>query len=213
MSSYQKPWWLFISKSNQITSTVRNESRPGERVFLVRGEPHVQGLTWLACGPMLALVIIGAMVGLAIALGVKEQGLLTKFLFIAAFLALPTLAWGVSIVLIISASKKHMQAIKAANTQECVIRLRQKDGVCSYQLAGTSTEEQVPYSYINAVKATPAIGARSSKSMNLTLETEDGPIVLLNEALGTQVQKVDLAREIQTALDRFEANKKPSPQS
>jgi hypothetical protein len=213
VSSYQKPWWLIISTSHQITSTVRDESQPGERVFVVRGEPHVQGLTWLACGPISALFIIGVMVGLAITFGVKEQGLLAQILFIAAFLALPALAWGTSVVLINRASKKHIQALKETGTQECVIRLRQKEGLLFYQLAGAPTEEQLPYNYINAAKATPAIGARSSKSMNLTLQTEDGPIVLLNEALGTQVQKVDLAREIQMSLDRFATNKKPSPES
>ena len=213
MSSYQKPWWLIVSTSQQITSTIRDESRLGERVFVVRGESHVQGLTWLACGPISALVIIGGMVGLAVAFGVKEQGLLTQILFIVAFLALPALAWGVSVVLVNRASKKHVQAIKAAGTQECLIRLNQKDGVLSYQLAGASTEEQLPYTYIQAAKATPAIGAQSSKAMNLTLQTEDGPIVLLPEALGSQVQKVDLAREIQASLDRFEANKKPSSEN
>ena len=213
MSSFQKPWWLIINKSQQITSTVSDESRPGERVFVVRGEPHVQDLTWLACGPISALVIIGAMVGLAIAFGVKEQGVLMQILFIAAFLALPALVWGVSVVSINRTSKKHVQAIKEAGTQECVIRLSQKEGLLSYRLAGVLTKEQLPYTYINAAKATPAVGARSSKSMNLTLETEDGPIVLLNEVLGTQVQKVDLAREIQMSLDRFEANKKPPSES
>ena len=208
MSSYQKPWWLIINTSHQINSTVRDESRPGERIFVVRGEPHVQGLTWLACGPISALVIIGVMVGVAVAYGVKEQGLLIQILFIAAFLALPALVWGVSVVLVSRASKKHVQAIKEAGTQECLIRLKQKEGLLSYRLVGASTEEQLPYSYIQAAKATPAIGARSSKAMNLTLQTEDGPIVLLPEALGTQVQKVDLAQEIQASLGKFEANKK-----
>lgn len=213
MSSYQKPWWLIVSISQQITSTVRDESRLGERVFVVRGEPHVQGVTWLVCGPISALVIIGGMVGLAVALGVKEQGLLMQILFIVAFFALPALAWGVSVVLVNRASKKHVQAIKAARTQECLIRLNQKDGVLSYQLAGASTEEQLAYTYIESVKATPAVGAQSSKAMNLTLQTEDGPIVLLSEVLGSQVQKVDLAHEIQASLNRFEANKKPPPEN
>lgn len=209
MSHHQKPWWLIINTSHHISSTVRDESRPGERIFVVRGEPHVQGLTWLACGPISALIVIGGMVGLAVSYGVREQGILAQIAFIAAFLVLPALAWGVSVVVINKASKKYVQAIKEAGTQECLIRLDQKKGLVSYRLAGASREEQLPYTYIEGVKATPAIGAKSSTAMNLTLQTEDGPIVLLPEALGTQVQKVDLAREIQASLDRFEANKKP----
>ena len=60
---------------------------------------------------------------------------------------------------------------------------------------------------IQQVKVTPAIGARDRNAMRLTLRADQGVIVLLDEALGTQTQKIDLAREIQDALQRYSQKK------
>jgi Zn-dependent peptidase ImmA (M78 family) len=54
---------------------------------------------------------------------------------------------------------------------------------------------------------THPIGGHDRQALLLTLETERGPIILLNENLGTQNQKMDLAHEIQQALKTFADNK------
>ena len=55
MSSYQRPWWLIVNKPAGLITTVKEETDSGERVFIIRGEPLVQGLVWLTWGPTTAL--------------------------------------------------------------------------------------------------------------------------------------------------------------
>ncbi|MBN1991490.1 MAG: hypothetical protein JW953_02220 [Anaerolineae bacterium] len=206
MDNYQRPWWLVVNKSAGLVTTVQDESKPGERVFLIRGEPWVQGLAWLTWGPAGALLIILALTGLAIALEVKEQEGAMRGLFIAAYLALPVLAWGGVALALNRLAKKHLQAERVAGAEECVIGLRQKQGELFYKTAGQAVEKTVNYAHICRVRVAPPIGRRGAKTLRLLLETDEGTVLLLNEALGTQAQKTDLAFEIQQALETY-ANK------
>ena len=58
MSNYRRPWWLVVNKPAGLVTTVQEESSPGERIFIIRGEPLVQGLVWLTWGPVGALLVI-----------------------------------------------------------------------------------------------------------------------------------------------------------
>ncbi len=180
-------------------TTIQQESRPDERVFIIRGEPVVRGLAWLTWGPVAALLAIIAITGFAINLNVREQGGMTRFLFIAFFLILPAIAWGVATIITNRLAKKHVQAERQADTQKCLIRMNQERGEFVYQTT-SSAAETLTYDQIRSVKVTPAIGGRNDQSMRLTLETDQGATVLLNEALGNQAQKTDLAREINVLL-------------
>src|SRR5262245_47984751 len=88
---YRRPWWLIVNKSARLITTVQEERKPGERVFIIRGEPLVQGLGWLIWGPVGALAVILLLAGLAIAFGINERGWGIKAIFVVAFLALPAL--------------------------------------------------------------------------------------------------------------------------
>ena len=91
--SQQRPWWLWASKSHKLSTTVREESTVTGPVYIIRGEPIIQGLTWLVWGPLSALAVIIILTGLAIVFEAKEQTLLVRALFILAFLGLPAVAW------------------------------------------------------------------------------------------------------------------------
>jgi hypothetical protein len=67
--------------------------------------------------------------------------------------------------------------------------------------------ETVAYASIRQAKVTHPIGGRSHQALLLTLETEHGPIILLNESLGTSAQKMDLAHEIQQVLKDYHDSK------
>jgi len=45
--------------------------------------------------------------------------------------------------------------------------------------------------------------------MLLSLETDEGTVLLLNQQLGTHPQKADLAQEIETSLQKYTAKKNP----
>jgi hypothetical protein len=204
---YRRPWWLIVNKSAQLTTSVQEETRPGERVFTIRGEPLVQGLAWLTWGPAGALLVIVVLAGLAVGLGISEWGWGVKALFIVAFLALPTLAWGAVALVMTYLSAKFVQAERQAEAQSCLIRLDQKQGELFYQTPGQPQGETLAYQEIRQAKVTHAIGGRDHQGLLLTLETEHGPVILLPESLGTQNQKMDLAHEIQQALKEYTGNK------
>ncbi len=206
-SPYRRPWWLLVNKSAQLMTTVREETRPGERIFTIRGEPLVQGLGWLTWGPVGALLVVLVLAGLAVGLGLSERGWLLKALFIGAFLALPALAWGGVALAMTRLSQKHVQAERQAEAQTCLISLNQKRGELSYQSDNHSQAETVAYAAIRQAKVTHPLGGRSHQALLLTLETEHGPVILLNESLGTSAQKMDLAHEIQQALKEHHDSK------
>lgn len=202
-NAYRRPWWLIVNKSARLITTVQEESRPGERIFIIRGEPLIQGLGWLTWGPVGALVVILILAGLAIALGVSEGDWGLKAVFVVAFLALPALVWGGITVALMRLSKKFLQAERQAEAQTCTIRLNQNQGELHYQSPGQSHLEKLAYRHIRQARVTHPIGGRDLRALQLTLETKNGPVILLNEALGTQNQKMDLAHEIQQALKDF----------
>ncbi len=204
MSKHQRPWWLLVNKPAGLITTVQEESASDEQVFVIRGEPVVQGLAWLTWGPAAALLFIILLTGLAIVFNVRGQSSIMRFFFVAAFLALPALAWGLAIIVFNRLAAKHLQAERKAKSQECRICLNQKRGEFSYQIIdqtlASSIEEKLAYGNIRGAKVTPVIGARNRKAMRLILNTDQGMVVLLNEALGTPAQKIDLAREIEALL-------------
>lgn len=211
MSAYRRPWWLLVNKTAGLITTVREESAPGERSFIIRGEPFVQGLAWLTWGPAGALIVIGILTGLAIGYEVREQSILVRVLFIAAYLWMPALSWGLATIIANRLAAKHLEAERQAEAQECLIRLNYERGEFSYQTTTGSSETEgiLAFDNIHQVKISPTIGSRDGKSVQLTLDTGQGPIVLLNAALGTQAQKADLAREIQSSISNYASKQKP----
>ena len=205
MSSYQRPWWLLVNKPAGLITTIHEDSGPDERGFRVHGEPLVQGLAWLTWGPVAALVIVLILTGLAIGLNVSEQSGLTRFLFVAAFLTLPALAWGATTIVTNRLAAKHLEAERRAEAQDCFIRLNQKRGELSYKMSPSEAGARLAFGRIRRVRVAPGLGARDRKAMCLTLDTDGGAVVLLNEKLGTQAQKADLAHEIQKSLNNFDS--------
>jgi hypothetical protein len=202
---YRRPWWLIVNKSARLITTVQEETRPGERVFIIRGEPLIQSLGWLTWGPVGAVVVILLIAGLAMALGINERGWGIKAIFVVAFLALPALVWSGVAVALIYLSKKFLQAERQAEAQACTIRLNQNQGELTYQTLAQPQPEKLAYQHIRQARVTHPIGGRDAHALHLTLETHKGPVILLNEALGTQNQKMDLAHEIQQALKDYSA--------
>jgi hypothetical protein len=206
VADYQRPWWLFVNKPGGLITTVRVETPPQEQRFIIRGEPLIQGLAWLTWGPLAALLVITLLTGLAIALDVREQSALVRGLFIILFLGGPVLAWVAATILTNQLAKKYIEKERQAEIQESVIRLLPGQGELFYQTRPSAPEERLAYEYIRQVKVDSAIGGRDGKASCLLLETDDGPIILLNEALGNQNQKLDLAREIQQSLNLYSSN-------
>ncbi len=200
MSNYRRPWWLIVNRPAGLVTTVQEESRPGERVFIIRGEPMVQGLAWLTWGPVAALVAILLLAILAVAFEVREQAWMVRGLVVVAFLGLPALAWGGTTIAMSQLSEKYLQAERQADRQECVIRLNQKQGELFYRTTAHPQENRLAYDHIRQARLTYPIGGGRKQAMRLTLSTDEGPVVLLDEALGTRAQKADLAKEIQEAL-------------
>lgn len=182
-------------------TTVREEFAPGEQTFVIRGEPLVQGLAWLIWGPIGAVVVALVLAWLAMAYQIKEQSAGVKILFIALFVMLPALVWGGIVLATIQLSKKYLQAARRAEAQECVIRLNQKLRQLLFQTTSPPTEKKFAFKDIQQAKVTHPIGERNGKNVLLTLTTTEGAVVLLNESLGTQAQKTDLALRIQQALE------------
>ncbi len=203
MSNYRRPWWLVVNKSGGLVTTVQEEANPGERIFIIRGEPLVQGLTWLVWGPVGALLAVMLLTWLAITFNIKAQSWATRGFFIIAFLGLPALAWGSVALLLPYLSQKHLRAERQAAAEECIIRLDQKHGAFFYQTTKYPTEKEVAYKHIHRVRVAPTIGGQDVKAMHLILETNEGPVILLSGALGTVSQKNDLAFEIQQALEDY----------
>ena len=206
MTDVKRPWWLLVNKPAGLITTVKEESHPGERVFIIHSEPMVQGLAWLTWGPVAAVLAVLLMAGLALAFNVKEQSAATRGIVIAAFLGLPALAWAGTTVLLNKLSQKHLHAERQADTHARSIRLCQNSSELIFRIADHPEEQKLTYSTIHQVRVTRAIGKRNSKAVRLTLETDDGPITLLDEKLGTHAQKVDLANEIQKALRIYAGN-------
>ena len=202
MTRHQRPWWLVVNKSRGLKTTVQEEAHPGERLFVIRGEPVVQGLAWLVWGPVAALLVVGVLVLLAIALNVKTQSDAVRGLVIMALLFLPALVWGLVIILLQVLSRKHLQAEREAETQACTLKLNQPQAALFYHTTAHPTEEKIPFGQIQQVRVTSTIGSQDVKDMRLILETDDGPIILLNENLGTLSQKHDLAQAIEHAITR-----------
>jgi hypothetical protein len=200
MKAYRRPWWLVVNKPAGLVTTVREEFNLGDQIFIIRGEPFVQGLAWLTWGPVGALLAVLILTWLAITLDVKEQAGTIRALFIIAFLGLPALAWGGVALALNRLSEKHLQAERQAEAEECVIRLNQKQRELFYQTTTSLTEKKVAYDHIRQARLAHPIGQRDAKVLRLILETDEGTVVLLSETLGTHAQKTDLAHKLQAAL-------------
>jgi hypothetical protein len=200
MSNYRRPWWLVVNKPAGLITTVREEFKSGEQIFVIRGEPFVQGLAWLTWGPVGALLAVFILTWLAVTLNVKEQAGTIRIFFVVAFLGLPALAWGGMTLVFNRLSEKYLQAERQAETEECVIRLKQKQRELFYQTTTSPTEKKVAYTHIRQARLAHPIGERGVKALRLILETEEGTVVLLSEALGTHAQKTDLVHKIQLAV-------------
>jgi hypothetical protein len=203
MAHYQRPWWLIVNKTDTLITTIQEDAHLGERAFVIRGEPLVQGLAWLIWGPLAALLVVGALIWLAISTDIRTQGDAGQALLILALLILPALAWGATAVILQLLSRKHLHAERQAGLQESFIRLNQKQAALFYQTTAHRTEEKIPYAQIQQVRVAPALGSQNIKEVRLILETDGGPIVLLNEKLGTLSQKNDLGREIKQTIENF----------
>jgi hypothetical protein len=191
-----------VNKSAGLISSVQVESRLHEQRFFIRGEPLVQGLAWLIWSPLATLLVIIILTGLAIAFNIKEQSAPMRGLFIILFLGLPTVAWVAATAVTHYLSKKYLQAEREAEAQECLIRLHPQQGELFYKITPPGQEEKLLYGDIHEVRVDPAIGSRDGR-VCLILDTPYGSVMLLNETLGTQSQKLDLAREIQRSLNNF----------
>ncbi len=199
ISNYRRPWWLLVNKPAGLITTEQEESNPGERIFIIRGEPLVQGLAWLTWGPVAALLAGVILAGLAVSFDVRDQSGAMRAFFVAAFLILPALAWGGATVALTRLSARHLQAERQADSQECIIRLNQKRGELFYQTTAHPQSKKLAYNDIRQVRLAYPLGQRG-KAPRLTLDTNEGAAVLLDETLATQAQKSDLANEIQQAL-------------
>ena len=208
MNSYRRPWWLLVNKPPRLVTTITEENHAGERIFIIRGEPVVQGLAWLTWGPAVALATVALLTGLAITLQVKESGGAIQALFIIALLSLPALAWGGATLVLNRLSEKYLQAERQTHTREYMIRLNKNQGELFYQTTAQSEVKHWSYADIQRVRVTHPIGSRGDHALHLTLETNEGPVILLNETIGAQTQKFDLAHEIQEALKSYQAHKK-----
>ncbi len=200
MSKYQRPWWLLVYKPVGLITAIKEETTTNGRTFTIRGKPLVQGLAWLIWGPIVALLCIVALVGVAIIFEVNQQSLGVRFVVAVGLLLLPALAWAITAIIANRLSVKHLQAEQEAETETCVIQLNQKQGEFLYRTSALSTDQQLNYNEIAKIRVAPVLGGRDNGSIRLILETSHGPIVLLHESLGTQTQKMDLAQELDTAI-------------
>lgn len=205
MNSYKRPWWLIVNKPPGLVTTITEETVPSQQQFAVQGRPLIQGLAWLTWGPAGAVLTVAAVTVLTLALNIREQSMLVRGLIIAAFLILPALVWGLITLLLARLSRPHLQAEQAADQQTCTIRLNQDLG----QLSVISDERELTLAYadVKQAKLEPVVGAKNLNAVQLTLDTVNGPIIVLPEALGNQSQKADLVNAIQKALQNYGTQK------
>ena len=203
MREIERPWWLLVNKAAGLTTTIQEEIKPGEQIYIVRGEPMVQGLAWLIWGPVAAIVTVALLAAIAIILNVREQSGLLRALFIACFLILPALTWGGITVLVIQRSKAYLQSVRQAETRIATIHLNQSEGLLAFQANNSAIERIIGYGDIQQVRVTFPIGEYEGKRARLTLETNQGPLILLDETLGTRIQKQDLAQKIQQVITLY----------
>lgn len=203
MGEYRRPWWLVVNKPAGLVTKIREEAGPDERAFIIRGEPLVQGLGWLTWGPVAALIAVTVMTALAISLEVRAQSGIVQAWVVAGFLILPALAWAVAAVILSRLSARHLRAERQSGLQECIIRLNHATGEFVFQSTPQAPEKKLAYKDIHQARLTPLTEHPHNQATRLTLETSEGSMVLLNEALGTQTQKADLADQIQYALKSF----------
>ena len=203
MSRYQRPWWLIVNRPAGLTTTIREESRPGERIFFVHGEPLVQGLAWLTWGPVAAVTTVLLLAGLALALDIRAQSNLVRGAFIIAFLALPALAWAITAIILNERAQKYVEAERQADSCECIIHLNLDSQELCFSGSAQPEEQKVAFKNIHQVKVIRPIGERHHQKVCLAVETERGSLTLLDEALGTHLQKVDLANELEKSLKAY----------
>ena len=109
-------------------------------------------------------------------------------------------------ILLNGLSRKHVRAERQVASRECLIRLCQDRAELRFRSSDEPEEHSLPYDNIHQVKVTRPIGEQVGKNARLTLYTSEGPITLLDETLGTHLQKVDLAHEIQKGLQTNAVN-------
>ena len=207
MSSAHRPWWLLVNQPPGLITTLEEQATPAERGWVITGQPLVQGLAWLTCGPVSALLVIAVLVGAAIVMKATEMPAIAKAGFIAAFLALPALAWGVTIVLANKLSAPHLAAIRQAQTRRATIRWDRGLGQLLYS-SDSASEQRLDFSQMRRVYAAPGIGARDVSQVCLVVETDFGPVILLNEALGSPAQKAALAEALEIERQNYARQQK-----
>ena len=181
-------------------TTIEDEVKFGEETYIVRGEPVIQGLAWLVWGPVGAVAAVACVAVAAVMFSVQDQSGLVRAVFIALFLLLPAILWGGLTVLVMQRSKPYLEAVRQNESQTCLLYLNQKQGLLTIKSAPSAPEQQIAYQDIQQATVTFPIGEQDGNRSRLTLQTINGSLILLNEALGTRLQKQELAQKIQHSL-------------
>ena len=186
-------------------TTIEDEVKFGEETYIVRGEPVIQGLAWLVWGPVGAVAAVACVAVAAVLFSVQDQSGLVRAVFIALFLLLPAIVWGGLTLLVMQRSKPYLEAVRQNESQTCTIYLNQKQGVLTIKHASPASEQQIAYQDIQQATVTFPVGEQDGNRARLTVQTTNGPFILLNEALGTRLQKQELAQKIQHSLAAYQA--------
>ncbi|MEM7346980.1 MAG: hypothetical protein AAF485_22300 [Chloroflexota bacterium] len=208
MSNYTYPWWLIIHRPKGLTTTITetmdaapsSDTAATDYVITIRGEPLINAMGWLVWGPIAALITIAVVTALAIAFEIREQSWVIRGGFICLFLALPATVWAVTTRVLTSRAKTYLQSEREAETQEAIIRLNQTDARLTYQGANQTSPQTIAYTDIERVETPHPIGKQGVTQCLLTLETAQGSVILLDEMLGSQAQKMDLAQRLEKAI-------------
>ncbi len=203
---YQRPWWLVVNKPWGLVTTIEEEVKAGERTFIIEGEPLIQSLAWLTWGPAGAMAMVILLTAIAIGGQIREQAWSVRGLFIMAYLVLPALAWVGQVWLIQRLAKKHLEAERQAERQECFICLNRAKRELVYQTTAQPQRQYVSYDQIRQVKISSA-NSSNETALRLCLDTLDGTITLLPEKLGSRPQKIELAQQLEQAMSQLDHHK------
>ncbi len=203
LTEKNRPWWIFTTQMPLLDTTLSENHQPPLKHFIVEGVPVIKSLHWIMYGPLLAVMTVAGMTGLAWLLNIKSQSNEMKLAFACMWGVTPILVWVAGGWIIGKLGQKYLARRREAGRRRVDLRLdltartlqinRQPplhfEDLGEFKLI---TDNGV---YYNPQESIAAL-------LNLAVDTTAGQITILPKDLGNVKQKLQLQSQLNALTQR-----------
>jgi hypothetical protein len=184
-----------------LETTLKEDHQPGLKRFIVEGYPQFRSLTWITYGPVLAVIAVIILGGLAWSMDIRTQPSATKMTFVCLMVLVPLLLWAVGAGLINLLVSRALQQERIATSRRVEINLDLAE-----KTLRLNEGQPINFEAISNFKLMTSNGVyyepqeEISPLVQLMMDTNQGQQMILSKELGSTPQKLQLASQLQALI-------------